>query len=166
MHGSSLLRQVSHSMTIRCRCGGRIAIAVLTLVASASSGVVARAEVHASTLSVVSVTSAPAGRGPLSRRHVNVVTVHPNLSFKIVLRNDASQRRVKVTFAIARRPSSFAPIIRTRTIALAAKQPASLEFGQLGRIAFAQRETLKLSVADPQTNEVWVANYPVIFSLG
>jgi hypothetical protein len=151
-------------MTSRRRC--RMAIAASVLVATAFSGVVARADGHASTLSVVTVTSAPGGRGPLSPRHVNVVPVHPDLSFKVVLLNGASQRRVKVTLTIAHRPSSFSPIVKTSTIALAAKHTASLEFGKLGQIAFAQRETLKLSVVDSQTHEVWVASYPVIFSLG
>jgi hypothetical protein len=114
---------------------------------------------------VISITSAPAGRGPLSRRHANVVPAHANLSFKVVVHNGASQRRVKVTLTIIGRPSSLAPIVKTRAIALASNQTASVTFGKLGRIAFAQRETLKLSVADPQTHEVWVTTYSVIFTL-
>jgi hypothetical protein len=55
--------------------------------------------------------------------------------------------------------------MRARGITLALNQTAPVEFRKLGRIAFAQRETLKLAVADPQTHEVWVTTYPVIFSL-
>jgi hypothetical protein len=55
--------------------------------------------------------------------------------------------------------------MRARGIALALNQTASVKFGKLGRVAFAQRETLKLAVANPPTHEVWVITYPVIFSL-
>jgi hypothetical protein len=137
---------------------------VLSVAGRGATPVAARTDGQASTLSV-SISSTPGGRGPLSRRHVNVVPVAPNLSFKVVVWNGASQRRMKLTLSIIGRPSSYAPIVKTRSITLALNQTASVEFGKLGRIAFAQRETLKLAVADPQTHEVWVTTYPVIFTL-
>ncbi|MDQ1701573.1 MAG: hypothetical protein QOF57_825 [Frankiaceae bacterium] len=136
----------------------------VSVAARGATPVAARTDGQASTLSV-GISSAPGGRGPLSRRHVNVVPVPPNLSFKVVVRNGAPQRRVKITLSIIGRPSSYAPIVKTRSITLALNQMAAVEFGNLGRIAFAQRETLKLAVADSQAHEVWVATYPVIFSL-
>jgi hypothetical protein len=144
--------------------GIAIALFALLVTGRGAAPVAARTDGQASALSV-SVSSAPGGRGPLSRRHVNVVPVAPNLSFKVVVRNGASQRRVKIILSIIGRPSSYAPIAKTGSITLALNQTASVEFGKLGRIAFAQRETLKLAVADPQTHEVWVTTYPVIFSL-
>lgn len=96
---------------------------------------------------------------------MNTVPVRPNLSFKVVIRNGTARRQVKGTLSITRTPSSIGSIVKTEAVVLASNQTASVTFGKLGPMAFAQRETLKLAVADPRTREVWVTTYPVIFSL-
>jgi hypothetical protein len=143
------------------------AICLSGLVAGAlvTTAATARSMANQETLSVVKVMSVPAGRGPLSRRHLNTVPVHPNLSFKVVIRNGATPQNVTVTLRITRAPSSIGSVVKTKAIALGANRTVPVTFRNLGPIAFAQRETLKITVADRRTREQWVTIYPVIFSL-
>lgn len=134
---------------------GAVALGLMVAVAIGQSG---------STVLVTKVTSSPSGRGPLASQRLNTVTAPPNLSFRIALRNGNPQRHVTVTLKI-RRPVAGASIVRTKSLSLGPNQAVSLTFGNLGTMAYAQRETLKLTVADAQRREMWVRTYPVIFAL-
>jgi hypothetical protein len=143
-----------------------VCISGFVVVGLMTASATARPAAHQVTLSVVKITSAPNGRGPLSHQYLNTVPVHPNLSFKVVIRNGTAPQNLKVTLRISGRPTSVRPIEKTKAVALGANQMASVTFGKLGPIAFAQRETLKLTIADARTREQWNIHYPVIFSLG
>jgi hypothetical protein len=142
-------------------------LAVLCLV-GATVGLLAAAAIGqgTSTILVTKVTSFPSSRGPLVSQKLNTVTAPRDLSFRIVLRNGNLQRHhLTVTLKI-RRPASAASIVRTKSLSrLGSNQAASLTFGNLGNMAYAQRQTLKLTIADAQRREVWVRTYPVIFAL-
>jgi hypothetical protein len=145
-----------------------LAIGTLATIAIgfATAAAVAQPDGTRNTLAVTRLISTPDGRGPLSRQHLNVVTVHPNLAFKVAIRNGGAPRQLKVTLNITRTPSTIGPIVRTKSVAFASEQTRVATFGKLGQVAFAVRETLKLTVADPRTRELWVFRYPVIFALG
>ena len=109
------------------------AICLSGLVAGAlvTTAATARSMANQETLSVVKVMSVPAGRGPLSRRHLNTVPVHPNLSFKVVIRNGATPQNVTVTLRITRAPSSIGSVVKTKAIALGANRTVPVTFRNL-----------------------------------
>jgi hypothetical protein len=150
-------RAIRHCLTLAIVAS--IAISSVTVAGADSAGT-------RTTLTVTKLISTPDGRGPLSRQHLNVVTVHPNIAFKVTIRNEAAQRLLRVTLSITRAPTTLGSIVKSKTVVFASNQTQSVRFGKLGQVAFAVRETLKVSVADPQTHELWVARYPVIFALG
>lgn len=115
-------------------------------------------------LTLTRVVSGPSRRGPLNASRLNVVAVHPGLHFAVGLRNGSLRRKLTVTVTVSR-GNVDSPPARRKSITL---QPhATVRLGDLvGKILFAQRETLKVAVADTQHRETWVRTYPVIFSLG
>ena len=116
-------------------------------------------------LTLTRVISEPSSRGPLSATHENVVAVHPGVHFAVGLRNGSLQRKLTVTVTISGGLGS--PILRRETIALQPHAGATVRVGDLvGKILFAQREQLKVEVADSEHRETWVRTYPIIFSLG
>jgi hypothetical protein len=59
------------------------------------------------------------------------------------------------------------PILRRKTITVLPHAGATVHLGDLvGKILFAQREQLKVEVADAAHRESWVRTYPIIFTLG
>lgn len=58
------------------------------------------------------------------------------------------------------------PIAKKTTVRLKPSARVSATFDKLGTVLFAQRETLKIRVDDPQRRETRSRSYPVIFALG
>jgi hypothetical protein len=117
-------------------------------------------------LTLSAVVRAADGRGPLSATHMNVVAVHPGLHFRIELRNGGLRRKLTVTLTISG-GNLGSPLVRRTTITLQPRAGATVRVGDLvGKILFAQRQTLKVEVADPAHRESWVRTYPIIFALG
>jgi hypothetical protein len=56
--------------------------------------------------------------------------------------------------------------VKHATLHLASREVGRLKFGRLGVPLFAQRSSVKVTVADAQHRETWVASYPVVFALG
>jgi hypothetical protein len=112
------------------------------------------------------VISGPSSRGPLSATHENVVAVHPGLHFAVGLRNGNLRRKLTITVTIFG-GNLGSPILRRQTITLQPHAGATVRLGNLvGKILFAQREQLKVEVADTEHREIWVRTYPIIFALG
>ncbi len=117
-------------------------------------------------LNVTQVISGPSSRGPLSTRHENVVAVHQGIHFAVGLRNGNLHRKLTVTMTITG-GTLGSPIVRQQTIIVQPHAGTTVRLGDLvGKILFAQREQLKIEVADSQNRETWVRSYPIIFALG
>jgi hypothetical protein len=117
-------------------------------------------------LTLTRLTSGPSSRGPLSATHENVVAVHPGLHFAVGLRNGSLRRKLTVTLTISG-GNLGSPILRRKAITLQPHAVATVRLGDLvGKVLFAQREQLKVEVADTAHRESWVRTYPIIFSLG
>jgi hypothetical protein len=117
-------------------------------------------------LTLTRVISGPSSRGPLRATHENVVAVHPGLHFAVGLRNGNLRRKLTVTVTISR-GNLGSPILRRETITLLPHAGATVRLGDLGgKILFAQRQQLKVEVADTEHRETWVRTYPIIFALG
>jgi hypothetical protein len=117
-------------------------------------------------LTLTQVISGPSSRGPLSATHENVVAVHPGLHFAVGLRNGNLRRKLTVTATISG-GNLGSPVLRRDTITLLPSAAATVRLGDLvGKILFAQREQLKVEVADAAHRESWVRTYPIIFTLG
>ena len=117
-------------------------------------------------LTLTRVVSGPSSRGPLSATHVNVVAVHPGLHFAVGVRNGNLSRKLTVTLTITG-GNLGSPTVRRQTITLRPHTGATVRLGNLvGKILFAQREQLKVEVADAAHRESWVRTYPIIFALG
>jgi hypothetical protein len=116
-------------------------------------------------LTLTRVITGPSGRGPLSATRENVVAVHPGLRFAVGLRNGSLRRKLTVTVTISG-GTLGPPIVRHKTIIAQPHAGATVRLGDLvGKIPFAQRERLKVEVADTEHRETWVRNYQVIFAL-
>ena len=117
-------------------------------------------------LSLTRVISGPSSRGPLSATHENVVAVHQDLHFAVGLRNGNLRRKLTVTATISG-GALASPVVRRQTITVQPHAGATVRLGDLaGKILFAQREQLKIEVADNAHRETWVRTYPIIFALG
>jgi hypothetical protein len=117
-------------------------------------------------LTLTRVVSGPSSRGPLSATHENVVAVHPGIHFAVGLRNGTLRRKLTVTMTISG-GSLGSPTVRHQTITLQPHAGGTVRLGNLvGKILFAQREQLKVEVADAAHRESWVRTYPIIFALG
>jgi hypothetical protein len=116
-------------------------------------------------LTLTQVISGPGGRGPLSATHENVVVVHSGLHFAVGLRNGNLRRTLTVTMTIS--SGNLGSSIRQKTITVQPQAGVTVRLGDLvGNILFAQREQLKVEVADSEHRETWVRTYPIIFALG
>ncbi len=115
-------------------------------------------------LSIVRVSSTPKGKGALSMRRVNTVVATAGLAFAVRIRNRGARRTLRLTLTVPR--PSLGPIVKSRTVLLGAREARTVTVGPFTPVAFAQRERLKLSIADARSREVWTTVYPVIFSLG
>ena len=117
-------------------------------------------------LNVTQVVSGPSSRGPLSTSHENVVAVHQGIRFAVGLRNGNLRRKLTVTMTISG-GTLASPVVRRETITVQPHAGTTVHLGDLtGKILFAQREQLKIEVADSQHREIWVRSYPIIFALG
>ena len=117
-------------------------------------------------LDVTQVVSGPSSRGPLSTRNENVVAVHQGIHFAVGLRNGNLRRKLTVTMTISG-GTLASPVVRRQTITVQPHAGTTVHLGDLaGKILFAQREQLKIEVADSQHREIWVRTYPIIFALG
>jgi hypothetical protein len=114
---------------------------------------------------VRSVSSYPPGHA-LSPTRLNVVVVHPGLRFTVELENKSRLKRdVRVALRTAGAKGSK-PGVQRQSVPLAPAQLVSLQFKKLGQVAFAQRQTLKITVTDAAHREVWSRSFRVIFALG
>ncbi len=122
------------------------------------------AESHDQVL-VRNVSSYPYGH-TLSPTRLNVVVVHPGLRFTVELENKSRLKRdVRVALRIAGAKGSK-PVAQRQSIPLTPAQLVSLQFKNVGQMAFAQRQTLKITVTDAAHREVWSRSFRVIFALG
>ena len=116
-------------------------------------------------LTVTRVISTPGGHGPLSPTHENVIPVHAGLDFAITLENGDIRRNLTVSVTTHPAP----PTHRSHAVIhhVKPRTAVTVRLGNLaGKILFAQREALKVTVTDAQRRETWIRSYPIIFSLG
>jgi len=99
------------------------------------------------------------------------VTATTSLAFVVTIHNggDAQEVQVPVTLTIDRSSAQGGPITKTQTLQLVDPgQQATVVFGDLGQVPFAQQVNIRVDVA-PVPGEKNTANnsalYPVIFSL-
>ena len=117
-------------------------------------------------LTLTRIVSGPSSRGALSATHENVVAVHPGLHFAVGLRNGSLRRKLTVTLTISG-GNLGSPTVRRQTVTLEPHAGGNVRLGNLvDKILFAQREQLKVEVADAAHRESWVRTYPIIFALG
>ena len=82
------------------------------------------------------------------------------------MRNGNLRRKLTVTATISG-GALVSPVVRRQTITVEPHAGATVRLGDLvGKILFAQREQLKIEVADNAHRETWVRTYPIIFALG
>jgi hypothetical protein len=111
---------------------------------------------------VVGLTALP-DRRVLVLHKLNVVPVHPNLAFRVHVRNFGTlPEHVLITLEIQR--GSQAPAMRHATLILRGKQARAFTFKSVGQVLFAQRENIIVRVDAPSAGPRSRA-YPVIFSL-
>lgn len=147
----------------RVRRSVTLAVAVATLSVVAASANAA----SSSGLSIRAVTAAPGGHGPLDSRTLNTVVVHPNLSFRVDVANGSTRRTATVTLTLSRgAPPGRAPVVAQKVVQIGADATASVTFKVREPVAFAQRQLLKVRVADVQRHKAWSRAFPIIFALG
>jgi hypothetical protein len=115
-------------------------------------------------LEIVSVSSVR-GTHSLQARKTNVVVVTTDLAFKVAIRNPTTQQRRHVTVTLFIRQGQMTNIWKRVTIdRFLPRESKSVTFGNLGHVAFARRENLKVTVRTD--SKTYVSIYPVIFALG
>jgi hypothetical protein len=140
------------------------ALSAVVVVVSVAPPALARTSAVANSLEIVSVNSVR-GAHALQASKTNVVRATSDLAFRVALRNTTAHQRQHVTVTLFIRQGPMTNIWKRLTIdTFAPHQRKSVTFANLGQVAFAVREKMKITVRTD--SKAHVSTYQLIFALG